>query len=786
LKKGTKKREGSSAGGKAEASGSQYESWVAAWYSVAIALGRANPPPVDLPASVHLIKLSCQSDAPVDDVNIETSDRGTIFVQAKRTVHLSDSKMSAYAKALDQFVRQYKICQERGARSSWCQPLEAGRDRLVLATRSTGSSKVTQVLPRLLRGLRDVTDIRSLKKVATSKGEQEVARTTEKVLKRSWRSAYGQSASLEQLDRILRLIWIQPLDVESGERDRAAALASLRTSLLEDPSKADLAYGELFKLMARLRADRSGTDRPTIVRVLSDAGIVLSALPDYRADINALKKWTIARLQRAPRFTHLLDSNPGLTIERTIWPLFAAAALQESMLVVGDPGAGKSGLTYRLAASLARDNVDVVLLPADLLSAESFATLREELGITHDLTEILTNWPGSRAGIMIIDALDAARKSQTQTILREVVDAIVKTPGNRWRVVASVRKYDLRQGMEWARIFRGNPPVPSASDPEFAQARHVSVKPLTDDEISQIAASFPTLLAVFTGASENLRKLLRNIFNLHLLADLLDSGVLPSAVTGARTQSELLNIYWRYRIRRDDGEHGPRENALKVVISHMIAARSLQVSRGVVQSEADSRALVDLERNDILRAEDHDGRLTETLLLFSHHVMFDYAVARLIFELGQNPAQLVRLLKEKRDLALMLGPSLTLALNDAWGAGGSRQAFWNLTLALAQEPGLTGLAQLTAPMVAAESASSANDFAPAITALTGSDSKRSAAEVFFPNLIGALFVRRQSGIPLIGPTAGPWMELADQLAQTGNERMMFAIRSLVDLGTDSL
>jgi hypothetical protein len=783
LKKGTRKREGSSAGGKAEASGSQYESSVAAWYSVAIALGRANPPPVDLPVSVHLINLYCQSDAPVDDVNIETSDGGTVFVQAKRTVHLSDSKKSAFAQALDQFVRQYKVCEEKGSKSSWCRPLEAGRDRLVLATRSTGSSKVTQVLPRLLRGLRDVADIRSLNKVATSKGELEIARTTEKVLKRSWRAAYGQSASPEQLDRLLRLIWIQALDVESGERDRAAALASLRTSLLEDPSTADLAYGELFKLTARLRADRSGTDRPTLVRVLSDAGIVLSALPDYRADINALKKWTLARLQRAPRFTQLLDSNPGLTIERAIWPLFASAALQQSMLVVGDPGAGKSGLTYRLAASAAKDNADVVLLPVDLLSAESFASFRDELGITHDLTEVLANWPRSRPGIIIIDALDAARKSRTQTILREVVDAIVKTPGNRWCVLASVRKYDLRQGMEWARIFRGDPPIPSASDPEFARVRHVSVKPLTDEEISQIATALPALLAVFSGASEDLQKLLRNIFNLHLLADLLESGVLPSAVSEARTQAELLAIYWRYRIRRDDGEHGPRENALKVVISHMIDARSLQVSRSVVQSGADSRSIVDLERNDILRAEDQDGRPTDTLLLFSHHVMFDYAVARLTFELGGNPAQLVQLLKAKRELALMLGPSLTLALNHAWGIGGTRQAFWNLAFALAQEPGLPGLAQLAAPMVAAESAANSNDFAPAIAALTGLDSNRSAAEAFFSNLIGAIFVRRQAGVPLIGPTAGPWMELAYRLAQTGNERMMFAVRPLIQLAT---
>jgi hypothetical protein len=108
--------------------------------------------------------------------------------------------------------------------------------------------------------------------------------------------------------------------------------------------------------------------------------------------------------------------------------------------------------------------------------------------------------------------LDAARKPETQKLLREVVGGLLRVLGSRRNVVASVRKYDLRQGTEWSTMFRGWSPVPTHADSEFSHVRHISVGRLTESEVSQIAASFPALEQLHKHASEKLRDLLQNIF----------------------------------------------------------------------------------------------------------------------------------------------------------------------------------------------------------------------------------------------------------------------------------
>ena len=775
-----------SSGGKAEASGGNYETLVAAWYAHAVLLGGSAHPPFDLHADTQIVSFTCQSEAAVDDVNAVTSDAGIIFVQAKRSVVMSSAASSSFAGALDQFVRQVKACAAADPKHTWSRPLDPARDRLVLATRSASSSKVLETLPELLRRIRDRGEVRTLKHVAVSQSEKDVAKTVETNLNRSWKAAYRRSPTARELNALLRLIWVHELDLESGRRDRRFILEQFRANLLEDSTQASSAVSELFKLAARLRAERSGADRSTLLQVLTRAGIRLTALPDFRSDVTALRRWTTARLEPAPRFTRLLSDDPKLTIERAMWPAFRDAATSQSLLLVGEPGAGKSGLMYRLAVTAIAAQHDVVFLPVDLLNVETFSGLHAELGIRHGLVEVLANWPGSKPGLLVLDALDAARKSETQKLLREVVGGILRVSGSRWKVIASVRKYDLRQGTEWSMMFRGSPPIPEHADREFSHVAHVSAGRLADSEIFQIAEPFPALEALYKHASQKLRDLLQNIFNLHLLAELLRAGVAGSDLSAITTQSELLDSYWRHRIHRDDGKHDAREATLTTVVNEMIDAQVLRVLRADVRTKVDVDALVDLERHGILRAEDQGGQPDESVLLFNHHVLFDYAVARLIFGRGRDAARLVMLLRARRELSLMLSPSLTLALSDAWNFGQGRKPFWDLAFGLGQETGLPGVAQLAAPMVAVEQTKDLGDLAPIFDALNGPDPRKSAAEQVVQSMIGALFVRKNAGVPLLGPDAGPWMQFAERLAAIGSERLMLAVRALIATAAEAL
>jgi hypothetical protein len=777
---GSKKR---SSGGKAEAAGGNYETLVAAWYCSRILLSRVAPPLFDLPATSRILNIRCQSDEPVDDVVSDTSDSGKIFVQAKRSVTLSDKENSPLGKTLKQFVQQYRAWTEPGD-AVFVRRLDATRDRLVLATRGGQSRKIVETLPRMLRALRDRSHLNLLSEVQTSEAENAVALIVEAQIKKNWISAYGREPSDSEIGSLLRFVWVQTLDVEEGERDRADALGLMRASLLADAAQADSAFSELVKLCGRLRAERSGADIPGLLSQLTRVGIVVMALPEYRQDIEALRRWTQVQVQKSPRFTYLLEAWPNSVVERELWPIFRREAVKESFLVVGDPGSGKSGLTYRLAQDLVRQGVDVVFVPVDILNVDGQSQLQRELGISRQLADVLQNWPGAAKGVLIVDALDAARKFETQTVLREAIDQVRSLAGNRWNVVASVRKYDLRHGTDWRRTFRGRPVSNDFTDKEFSFVRHVSVNRLSDQEIAQTTVFSPQLNQLFREANPQLAELLRNIFNLHLLAELIAHGTVAADLKTIQTQSELLETYWQHRIHRNDGKHDSREIALTATVREMIAKKSLRVFRADVRDQVDAAALVDLERNDILRAEQDLRGANEDILLFSHHVLFDYAVARLLFRRGRDPARLVELLRADRALTLMVGPSLTLALRDAWGVDAAHAAFWELAFAIASETSLPQAAYLAAPMVAAESATTLADVGTLLRWLDNAAPERSVAERIMQRLCGAILVCQKAGAPIAGPYAGPWINFSEAMSALGTDAAMFAANPLVAISTE--
>ncbi|WP_180720030.1 hypothetical protein [Paraburkholderia largidicola] len=773
-----------SAGGRAEAAGGGYETLVAAWYCVRILLGSLAHPLFDLPAHTRLVSLRSQSGEEVDDVNCRTSDDGVVFVQVKRTVGLTSGEKSPLAKALDQFVRQQKAASEHLSNSILGRPLEPARDRLVLATRSTAPAKIKGELTRLLRGLRDQTEATLLSDIALNADEREVALVVEGHIRRSWQVAYGSAPTPSAIGALLRLVHLQFIDVEPGERDRLSSMDDLRSQILTNPDQADAVFSCLVAHCIRLRSDQSGADASTLLSTLAQSGISLQATPDYRTDIAALRAWTARRLATGSRFTCLVEGNAASVIERAAWPSTVEAAREGSLLLVGEPGAGKSGFAYRLAETELAADRDVIFIPVDMMTVEGLAALRVELGISHDFADVLANWPGAQRGLLLVDALDAARKSETQTVLRTTIGDVLSQAGSRWNVVASVRSYDLRQGNEWARLFRGRPPAPEHADSEFLNVRHIAVGRLSEPELAQITEFSPSLKGLYDSASPQLRGVLQNVFNLGLLAGLVQDGIVTSELAAITTQTELLDTYWNHRVRRADGNHDRREFTLRAIVDRMLASKSLQVTRADVVAQGDPAPIVDLEQHDILRAEDEHGH-NEDALLFSHHILFDYAVARLIFRRGRDPKILVGRLAEDPALALMLRPSLSLAFTEVWDDKQSgRSRFWNLAFAVANEAQVAPVGQLIGPVVIAEQAETLVDLQPLLDAFAPNAPLQSAAEVILQHLTGAVFASVRAGVPLTGPNAGPWMALAETLSRIRSDAVMNTVRVLVQAGTE--
>ena len=773
-----------SSGGRAEASGSNFEVRVQAWYCVLMIAEGGAQPPYDLTPDTRIISVACQAVMEVDDAVARTSADGWVFAQAKRRMNLSALATSSLASSLDQFVRQYKACQEASANAQPPRPLDHTRDRLVLALGSASSSNVKTILPNLLRSVRHGVAA-TLGAAARSAAETEVATAVEKCVQRSWNAAYGRGPTAEELRDILTLTYVQQFDIEAGEADERRALDLLR-GVLAVPDDAPAAWAKLLELCAQMRADRSATNFNGLVLVLRQAGIALNAPPDYRADIAALKSWTGRSLGAAPRFLQLLASRPDTRLARDVWPTVRAAADQGSFLIVGDPGSGKSGLAYTLGLDRQQAAKDLVFLPVDTLKADSQPALRAALGITHDLADVLAHWPGTGDALLVVDALDAARDGETRDVLRSVIDEVLRDADGRWRVVASVRKYDLRHGLQWSQLFAGLPPAADHADRAFPHVRHVSVRPLTEAEIGQVASTYAPLHALVATAPAGLRVLLGNIFNLHLLAELLADGVVGETLREVCSQSELLDLYWKHRVIRDDDGYDAREALLLSIVERMISTRRLQISRRSLGQGPNAGLLPDLLRHGVLSAGEMDGHADEGVLLFSHNVLFDYAAARLWLDGGRDIEHLISHLKAGPELTLMLSPSLSMVLGEAWAAPDpARPRFWGLGLRMAIADGLPEVARLMAPMVAAEQARSPGDFAPLITALQEPGTKE-AAERFARHLVGAALFLTSTGTPLLGPSAGPWAQLAEGLSAHLGDGLIDAVRPLLLKLTESV
>ena len=162
-------------GGAAAASGMDFQHRVSAWLAVRILAERAAPAPWDLGTTVSLEFLRCETEQPVDDILVGTSENGFAYIQVKKTLSLSEQVNSEIASVFDQFVRQFIAYREiKNASRPWERPLESSRDRLVLATSSRTSEPIRVHLVSVLNRLRSLPSNAVLEDAASNNDERRV------------------------------------------------------------------------------------------------------------------------------------------------------------------------------------------------------------------------------------------------------------------------------------------------------------------------------------------------------------------------------------------------------------------------------------------------------------------------------------------------------------------------------------------------------------------------------------------------------------------------------------
>jgi hypothetical protein len=710
----------------------------------------------------------------MDDVGAITDRGGFVFIQAKLRLQLGEGTGSPLAEALDQAVRQFIDGAPQGPDGTR-RTLEPGRDALVICTDAAASAIVRNDLRAVIARLAGHPMELPLDHVANNPGERRALRVLLAHLRAAFANrADGTPPSEEQLREIGRLLQVISLDVDPGGPDRATAEMHLR-GVLDDPATTSGAWNDLVTLGQALGEQRRWAGRDEVRFALASGGHPAGIDPPFRHDAQSLREVTTAGLDANEPEVTIPAPEGAVAIRRDVADLLACA--DGDFAMIGEPGAGKSVLAAGLAASLLAAGEDVVFLGTESL-AGSLGTTRTELGMQNNLDQVLRGWGGSRRGTLIIDGVDATRGTSSVDWLPQLARTL---RGTRWRVVATIRTFDLRCGPSWQEMFSGQPIDADHADPSFPRVRHVHVSDLSQGELDQLRGQSPRIAALADAADPRLAALLRNPFNLRLAADLLDDGGDYTALSAVRTRQELLHLYWQRRVELTR-DRMARRRAVRELCEKMVQIRRSRV--------ADPSEVVDPAVFGAVDALLHDGVLREDVqgrrpgvspVVFSHPVLYDFAVAVTCLR-GEDHLHLSRRLATDPDLAITVRPSVDMAFADLWADDPTRGQFWDLAVTLSEPGQGHPIAAVAAACAALREHPAHEDLAPIEQRAAAAGAGSQAARMCVAHLASALEAaevseqdRRASAPALAGLAA----TLAARAAETGDTGLADLARVLL-------
>lgn len=729
-------------GGSGTTAGISFQAKLGAWFASHLLTEMLLPSEL---GGSRITLLHFEAETPTDDILVK-SDFGWLFVQAKSTLSLSKKSGSELAKVAKQFVRQWIACSEGNGDRDWNRPLRLERSRLVLAVESHAPKTITHDLRAGLATLRHA------RSAPLPKDVDRAIQVFVQHLRAAWEAETGQDPSEDEIQSIARLATVVEFRFDGADGSFAE---SLLANVLGEAADSGSAFTLLSHHCQELMRHRLGCDMRGLRRDLAAKGIRLKAPPRYQDDVEKLLRWS-RRVRERLRVHESIDvQDQSIRVERACSRVIVDAARANSLLLVGEPGAGKSALVSMSAEELTDEGFDVLVFAVDELSVSSRSELAGELGINHPLCEVLANWPGNQPAILFLDALDATRGGRNEAVFRVLMEDVLALDARRWLVVASIRTFDLLTGMQFRNLFRGIPPSEEFSVSAFSEVLHIHVPPWTHEELAALLRAAPDLAAAVDAGGERLRNLARVPFNTQLLSELIDRGVTPHALGDVKSQVQLLSRYWEYRI----GPHKiPAELCLRDAISRMIELESLQVRKlEVAGMHATNPDVLD----DLLHENVFVSVRQGQILHFRHHILFDYAASRVYLHVDDLDKTSKRF-SQKDGLGLMLAQALSYSLMALWEeTRGSRKRFWKAIVRLCGNADCDPVARSVAAQVASQLPHDSGDAIGLHETLlhAGQESGIDSAKPL-GNLISAVFVRLEDEQPI---SLGFWCNMAENL-----------------------
>jgi len=739
-------------GGRDNIAGTNLQHLITAWGLVLLMAEQLATPPFEWPATSVVTLIRAETEQPTDDVLIGNSEANFAFVQAKQRVTLSTVADSPLDKSVAQFCRQAWVGAQP-SRYPWQRPYRPGHDHFVLATGAESPDTVTRHLRAVLQQVSSAGPAVPLSDRAFNANEQAALDTVITLIGRYWTTLAGRAPTEAELRELLQLIRVQVFDFTAGGSQLNEALSLLRTQILARPADAEAAWAGLVTFAATLGEHSGGLDQAGVRTEVRRLGFPLLEPPDYREDVERLRAFAVATEAKLAPLGRLDWEGRRINLDRAVTHAVVEAGQRGSMLVTGEPGAGKSGVILDAFRAVRASGGDPLLIAVDGIAAGSLDQLQHELSLSRPLIDVLRSWPEAGQRVLFLDAMDAARSDERIRTLRDLIEAI-KLGAPEWHVVASMRQFDLRYSSRLQSLFHGPPPS-KWSLPEFSHLTHIVVPPFTDEEWADLIHEIPAVEALAENGTDPLRTLLRSPFNLRLVTEILAASTESRQLNAIETQGQLLEAYWKARVTPTSRDPYAREDMLWHVVTAAVEHRSLKVLRRDLPT--DHTSLQGLITDGVLTEWQPPGaaRPDSAQITFTHHLLFDEAAARLVF----TESELLPRLAQDRELSVVYRPSIERRLQMIWEAVSDHQTYWNLAVALKLTPGIPQITQALPLLVATQLATRIEDFMPLLHAVEGEH--RAEAVWLLHILISSLMSRRVE----VELNQGLWGELAERLSR---------------------
>ena len=456
----------SGAGGAAAAKGISFQAEVAAVFA-AHAIAELPLQAIWIGASAVVGSITMEAQAPIDDVTICTHDGRRLYIQAKTTVSLSTANGGELASFADQAVRLFSGSVATGALTAHLFTPEA--DAILLAVSPSSPATVRLHLRQALDLARRGNDLVTARGTLNNDEQRAAYNALCKVIA----SVQTSAGPLGDTDTFTLLKSIHVAEFDTQGADKRAAIALL-VGTLERPGDAEAAFDVLAHYAQKLMTERASADVKSLRAALLMANVALAAPPSFARDVAQVKSYSRRALSSLQAQQSLLSRGQEIKIPRDCIPDVRRAILTGHLLLLGEPGAGKTAVIAELASALS-NVADVIVIAVEQLSGADLQGLCGDFAISKPVLDVLDYWPGVRPVVLCIDALDASRGGPTETAVQALIANIVAKLPDRFKVLASIRTFDLKMGTRYRSIFAGPAPVPALADPELLSVQHVVV-----------------------------------------------------------------------------------------------------------------------------------------------------------------------------------------------------------------------------------------------------------------------------------------------------------------------